>query len=96
MTLTSKGQVLRTVVGESLSAFPEDAHVRLFQFLSNSGASEAEQKELQQELEECKLGKEEVKPILARQKACSTGVAKQEVSVSEHICEGMREVAEDR
>ena len=48
MTLRSNGQVLRTVVSESLTAFPEDAHVRLFQFLSVAGATEAEQKDLQQ------------------------------------------------
>ena len=44
----SGGQVLRTVVQEGLTAFPEDAHVRLFQFLKQGGASDQEQKDLQQ------------------------------------------------
>ena len=48
VTARSGSQVLRTVVQEGLTAFPEDAHVRLFQFLKQSGASEQEQKELQQ------------------------------------------------
>ena len=42
------GQALYSCVTESLSAFPEDAHIKLFQFLDASGASETEKKLMQQ------------------------------------------------
>ena len=40
VTAGSGSQVLRTVVREGLTAFPEDAHVRLFQILKQSSAGE--------------------------------------------------------
>ena len=42
------GKALLDVVTESLVAFPEDAHLRVFQFLANSGATEKEKVQIQQ------------------------------------------------
>lgn len=88
MTLTSKGQVLRTVVGESLSAFPEDAHVRLFQFLSNSGASEAEQKELQQAWTRVVMAGE----AFGRKKGGPVNPAQFSEDLLKELCAGNKEV----
>lgn len=88
MTLTSKGQVLRTVVAESLSAFPEDAHVRLFQFLSNSGASEAEQKELQQAWTRVVMAGE----AFGRKKGGPVNPAQFSEDLLKELCAGNKEV----
>jgi len=42
------GHALLDIVTESLIAFPEDAHIKVFQFLSAAGASEKEKKRVQQ------------------------------------------------
>lgn len=41
------GQALLDIVTESLVAFPEDAHIKVFQFLSAAGASDKEKKKVQ-------------------------------------------------
>jgi len=42
------GHALLDIVTESLIAFPEDAHIKVFQFLSAAGASDKEKKKVQQ------------------------------------------------
>ena len=41
------GQALLDIVTETIIAFPEDAHIRVYQFLSNAGASDHEKKQVQ-------------------------------------------------
>jgi hypothetical protein len=89
MTLTSTpGQVLRSVVSESLSAFPEDAHVRLFQFLSAAGATEAEQKDLQQAWTRVVMAGE----AFGRKKGGPVNPAQFSEDLLKELCSGNKEV----
>ena len=92
MTTTTKktgSQVLRTVVQESLTAFPEDAHVRLFQFLKQGGASEQEQKELQQAWTRVVMASE----AFGRKKSGPVDPARFSEDLVKELCSENKEVA---
>ena len=65
-------EVLRSIVTESLIAFPEDAHLRVLTFLSSNGASESEKQRVEQAWSAVLLGseafgrkgKEPINPVL--------------------------------